>query len=77
MPRYFFKVIAAGPEGTDSKGLILANRKAAWEEATRACSDMISDGHLKLGTSRRMEVWDEEGPVFVIRIDTHELFEGQ
>ncbi|WP_412177238.1 DUF6894 family protein [Mesorhizobium sp. ZC-5] len=54
--------------------LILADRAAAWNEAMRACGDMISDGHLKMGAGWRMEVWDEEGPIFVVRVDAHELF---
>ena len=73
MPRYFFKVtnsdLVAG-----SESLILADRAAAWNEAMRACGDMISDGHLKMGAGWRMEVWDEEGPIFVVRVDAHELF---
>lgn len=74
MPRYFFKAVEAGTQVADTEGLILADRTAAWNEAMKACGGMISDGHLKLGSNWRMEVWDEEGPVFVIRMDAHELF---
>ena len=69
MPRYFFHVTHREPRVDDTVGVVLADRKAAWIEATTACGEMIRDidGQLAVGTDWLMEVSDEEGPVFRIR----------
>lgn len=66
--RYFFHVTHDDPRVDDENGVDLADGKAAWEQATRACGEMIRDidGNLSQGTDWCMDVEDETGPVFSI-----------
>lgn len=72
MPRYFFHVTQDDPQKTDTVGLLLPDRKAAWAEAIAAWGDMLKDldGNLSIDNEWKMEVQDEEGPVFSIRFVT-------
>ncbi len=68
MPRYYFHVTHREPRVDDESGLKLADDKAAWDQATRACGEMIReiDGNLSQGTDWCMDVEDEAGPIFSI-----------
>ena len=55
----------------DEEGYELADRPAAWAEATAAAGEMIRDldGKLKPGQDWRLEVTDEnKNPVYVINV---------
>ena len=60
MPRYFFNVYHNGAI-LDEEGYELADRSAAWAEATAAAGEMIRDldGRLQPGKDWRLEVTDE------------------
>lgn len=75
MPRFFFHVSHGSPEIRDTIGTVLTDEKQAWDEATRACGEMISelDGQLSVGTDWCMEVDDAKGPVFEIRFGAKKL----
>lgn len=68
MPRYFFHVHHDGVQ-QDEAGLELPDRAAAWEEATRACGEMIRDldGTLHVGSDWTMLVADgDDNTLFTI-----------
>ena len=73
--RYFFHVKHDRPRVDDAEGVDLPDEKAAWEQATRTCGEMIKeiDGSLPLGTDWRMEVHDEAGPLFRIHFGAERL----
>jgi len=60
MPRHYFHVTHDGPRTDDVIGVELPNRKAAFDEATRTCGEMMKDidGQLAVGTDWKMEVVD-------------------
>jgi hypothetical protein len=63
----------------DPEGVELAGYKAAWDEATRACGEMIQeiDGELSIGTDWTMEVHDQDGPLFRIVLGLKSCAERQ
>lgn len=69
-----FHVTHLDPRVYDTEGVDLADRAAAWAEATRACGEMIKDmdGGLPLGSEWKMEVADEAGPIFEFRFGARE-----
>ena len=75
MPRYFFHVSHLKPRVNDVEGVDLPDQKAAWDEATRACGEMITeiDGNLAQGTDWRMDVTTEHGPVFEIHFGARNI----
>jgi hypothetical protein len=75
VPRYFFHFTHCEPRVDDLDGIDLPDEKAAWEEATRACGEMVEeiDGDLSLGSVWRMEVHDENGPLFRISVGAEKL----
>jgi hypothetical protein len=75
LPRYFFYITHEEPGVDDFEGIDLPNREAAWNEATRACGEMMQDidGQLAVGTEWQMEVHDEEGPLFRISFGAEKL----
>ncbi len=74
MPRYYFHVTHDGPRADDVIGVELPNRKAAFDEATRTCGEMMKDidGQLAVGTDWKMEVVDDNGPVYQIHFGAKE-----
>ncbi len=75
MTRYYFHVTHNRPRVNDDQGVELPDVKAAWDEATRACGEMITDidGDLAIGTDWRMDVDDETGPVFRIHFGAERI----
>jgi hypothetical protein len=70
MPKYFFNVYHEYPE-PDEVGEELADRHAAWKEATITAGQILQslDGKLQPGRDWRMEVTDEfANPLFVISV---------
>jgi len=63
MPLYFFNITHDGKPSAITEGLELADDKAAWEEATTTCGEVLRDldGSLKPGDSWKMQVADSEG----------------
>jgi hypothetical protein len=75
LPRYYFHLSHAKPAVDDFDGIELSDPKAAWEQATRACGEMIReiDGELSVGTDWTMEVHDAVGPLFRIHFGAEKL----
>jgi hypothetical protein len=75
VPRYFFHFAYFEPPVDDRDGIYLPDEEAAWAEATRACGEMLEeiDGDLSLGSDWRMEVHDENGPLFRISLCAEKL----
>ena len=70
MPRYHFNMFH-DKAIRDTEGMELADRDAAWQEATMATGEMIRslDGKLRPNHEWRMEVTDQQGDVlWVIRV---------
>jgi hypothetical protein len=67
--RFYFHITHDTPRVNDTVGVDLPNLKAAWDEATKACGEIIRDvdGDLVNGEDWIMDVHDEAGPVFTIR----------
>jgi hypothetical protein len=63
MPLYYFTVIHGHEEREHLEGLDFPNDKAAWEEATIACGEMLreADGNLQPGTDWVVVVKRESG----------------
>jgi hypothetical protein len=63
MPLYFFNITQGELRCEAAEGIELADDEVAWEEATKACGEMIKelDGKLKAGPEWRMEVKRESG----------------
>lgn len=61
MPLYFFQITKNGKTVRPEESLELSDMKAAWEEATTACGEMIKelDGSLEAGTDWNIEIQDE------------------
>ena len=61
MPVYFFKITLGGNYTDPRDGLYLPDIKAAWEEATMTCGEMIKslDGSLEPGTEWSIDIQDE------------------
>ena len=74
MPQFYFHVTHDGPRVDDVDGVVLQDRKAAWDEATKTCGEMIReiDGSLALGSNWQMDVWDETGPQFTINFGAYD-----
>lgn len=77
--RYFFHVTHEAPRVDDNVGVDLPSLKAAWEEATSTCANMIQDidGALPEGTDWKVEVHDENGPAFVIHFGAQNIGKRQ
>jgi hypothetical protein len=58
MPRYYFRIPHDEPSFDEDDGIELPDLTAAWEEATRACGEMMQeiDGQLSTETDWRMDV---------------------
>ena len=70
MPRYYFNVYHERAE-RDPVGEELADRHAAWEEATVTAGRLLQslDGKLQPGQDWRMEVTDQfANPLYVIQV---------
>ena len=70
MPRYYFSVYH-DVDYIDHEGEELADKHAAWEEATVSAGQILKsiDGKLKPGHDWRMEVTDEfRQPLFGLQI---------
>jgi hypothetical protein len=70
MPRYFFHIYHHRDE-LDHEGEELADKHAAWEEATVTAGQILQglDGRLKPDREWRMEVTDElQTTLFVLHI---------
>ena len=66
MPLYFFQIAyGEGATRLARDGVELAGDRAAWEEATTACGEMLRDlgGALKPGSQWRMEVTRGSGEI--------------
>lgn len=74
MQLFYFHVTHHGPRVDDIEGVMLVDRKAAWDEATKTCGEMIRDidGNLKVGSDWLMDVADDSGPLFSIRFGANE-----
>lgn len=74
MQLFFFHITHNGPRVDDTVGVMLPDRKAAWDEATQTCGEMIRDidGNLALGSDWQMDVSDETGPLFTIKFGAHD-----
>lgn len=71
MPRYYFPIFHKHVQ-PDNEGLELADRHAAWEQATKTAGEVLKDidGNLHLGDEWRLEVEDEfRQPLFAIRVN--------
>lgn len=69
MPLYYFHVHYKDGQ-RDVDGIELAGDAEAWEQATRACGEMLKDldGDFEPGPEWRLEVTDGDAtPVFAIR----------
>jgi len=75
MAKFFFHVTHDGPRIDDVTGVELADRKAAFDEATRTCGEMMKDldGQMVMGTDWKMVVTDETGPVYEISFGAKRL----
>jgi hypothetical protein len=75
MPKFFFHVTHGGVIEPDEQGVDLPDDRTAWEEATRACGEMMVDidGNLPAGTEWRMVVHDEKGPLFSVHFGAERL----
>ncbi|WP_430640669.1 DUF6894 family protein [Bradyrhizobium brasilense] len=74
MPRYFFH-IRHDTDKRDEEGEELADRHAAWKEATVMAGQMLQDvdGQLKPGRDWEMEVTDEfSQPLFRLVISAQQ-----
>ena len=70
MPHYFFNTFD-GRDFVYSEGEELADKHAAWAEATRTAGEILRDldGRLKVGSTWRLEVTDQfRNPIFVIHV---------
>jgi pyruvate kinase len=70
MPRYFFHIHHHTVE-IDDVGELLADRHAAWHEATITAGQMLQslDGNLTPERAWRMEVTDEsQNAIFILHI---------
>jgi hypothetical protein len=76
MPLYFFN-FSGGPTPEplpfENEGVELDDNDAAWEEATTACGEKLSemDGALRPGDGWKMEVTDADGnAIFALSFTT-------
>jgi hypothetical protein len=79
MPQYFFRItLGEGASRLARDGIELANDKAAWEEATTACGEMLRDldGALKPGSEWRMEVTRGSGEILYRLTFSTEAFQN-
>jgi hypothetical protein len=71
MPLYYFSIRNGPYAGASDRGTELADRKAAWQELTGVCADMVGSiaRNLKENAEWQMELLDEtRKPVFRIRL---------
>jgi hypothetical protein len=71
MPLYYFRIKNGRYSGASDHGTELADRKAAWQELTGVCADMVGSiaRHLKEDAEWQMELLDDaRKPVFRIRL---------
>jgi hypothetical protein len=71
MPSYYFRIRTGRYADASGHGTELADRKAAWEELTSVCADMLGSiaRHLAENAESQMEMLDEsKKPVFRIRL---------
>ena len=76
MPRYFFHMSRNGEPHFDTEGLTFLDNQAAYEEATKACGEMIGsiDGHLQPGAGWQIDVTDEAGRhIYRLRVSSELL----
>jgi hypothetical protein len=76
MPLYFFSITRDGKPSPIRDGLELADDKAAWEEATTTCGEVLRDldGSLKPGDGWNMQVSNHQGKtVYVLTFDSKAL----
>ncbi|WEX10584.1 hypothetical protein [Chelativorans sp. AA-79] len=75
MPRYFFHVAGECARTAANSDIELPDPNAAWSEAITTCGEMIKDldGTLPIGTDWKMEVADDDGPIFVISVRSARL----
>jgi Domain of unknown function (DUF6894) len=65
MPRFFFHIVQGTRVRPANEGIDLPDDDAVWQEAIKACSELIADldQDLKAVTEWRMDVTDETGAV--------------
>ena len=76
MPSYYFRIRTGRYADASGHGTELADRKAAWEELTSVCADMLGSiaRHLAENAEWQMEMLDEsKKPVFRIRLVAESL----
>lgn len=63
MPHFYFRIVDSLNTEMKNDGLELADKYAAWAEATTACGELLKDldGALKPGDKWQMQVKDEAG----------------
>ena len=68
MPSYRFRVAHQRPDLDHYAVVDLPDDKAAWEQATTACGEILVelDGDLPEGSEWSMEVSDAEGAIFLL-----------
>jgi len=79
MPLYFYRIAyREGPTALARDGVELADDRAAWEEATTACGEMLRDldGNLKPGAEWRMEVTRGSGEIVYRLTFSSEAFQN-
>jgi hypothetical protein len=71
MPLYYFRIRKGQFSGASDQGTELADDRAAWDELTRVCGDLVGSiaRKLKQNAEWQMELLDEsKEPVFRIRL---------
>jgi hypothetical protein len=72
MPEFNFAVLRGGAVAHESS-LELTDEHSAWEEATKACGEILKDidGDLRKGGDLRLVVSQSTGePIFTIRVSS-------
>lgn len=70
MPRYFFNIYHEAPN-VDREGEELADKHAAWKEATQMAGHILQDldGNFQPGQTWKLEVPDEfRNPLYVLQV---------
>jgi hypothetical protein len=72
---YYFRVNHHHPDTDHCEALDLPDQKAAWDEATTTCGEMLADldGSLQEGSDWSMEVSDDHGPLFELTFGARRL----
>lgn len=73
MPKYFFHITQDGATNPDTAGIDLTDVKRAWSEAVVTCGEILRDLDGEFDSEWRMDVEDDQGPVFNIRVESKYL----